>query len=582
MSGFDAPSACHRIPPGRELATALTRLAQAVKDTKAKEGDLDEIKRLLNSASEQLRSERLRGDILVDSMLERALWVVEAAVEDKATADSDARAKADGKRKEKRRTLERQNLHNKARAEAWSGAKAENPNLPKTSLSQRTRTKPEPPGSEDVRSEVRRPSTSRNRSAHRASAGMRSPDDASPQDESHLQVLLEADHQLGSGNLPRSQELLETALRRSPRPWTSQHADHPPVPDSWTTGLCQALGTVGTFSDAEGLAAALPDPQTRARHLAALSLGCSLGDHGDAAVRYAREAASLVSGRTEPGLANAVAQALGHAGDGPAACAMATGGAAQRRQALTAVAAGLVSHDPEAAARVVEPLVEGLALRIEPGSPLRLLPQLASLLAAFPNGREPDQRLRDALHQAVPRVADTPMPWHAPSMTVLALLQRFGYLPKEDSGTVAVLTDRWQQSLRPTQDAGAEVALLAAMEGDVAAAWAHAEAAPTESGRTAALWATAAYLSGIQVTLATDHRADDRVIRTCLALARASGAGSPPDETTARQMTWKLLKSNAWTHTIPLLPQLAPEALERLGVIALETCRRTQHETETG
>ncbi|MFE2032825.1 hypothetical protein ACFXBB_06075 [Streptomyces scopuliridis] len=581
-SGFDAPSACHRIPPGRELATALTRLAHAVKDTKAKEGDLDEIKRLLNSASEQLRSERLRGDILVDSMLERALWVVEAAVENKATADSDARAKADGKRKEKRRTLEQQNIHNKARAEAWSRAKAENPNLPKTSLSQRTRTKPEQPGSEDVRSEVRRPSTSRNRSAHRASAGMRSPDDASPQDESHFRVLLEADHQLGSGNLPRSQELLETALRRSPRPWTSQHPDHPPVPDGWTTGLCQALGIVGTFSDAEGLAAALPDPRTRARHLAALSLGCSLGDHGDAAVRYAREAASLVSGRTEPGLANAVAQALGHAGDGPAACAMATGGATQRRQALTAVAAGLVSHDPEAAARVVEPLVERLALRIERGSPLRLLPQLASLLVAFPNGREPDQRLRDALHQAVPRVADTPMPWHAPSMTVLVLLQRFGCLPKEDSGTVAVLTDRWQQSLRPTHDAGGEVALLAAMEGDVAAAWAHAEAAPTESGRTAALWATAAYLSGIQVTLATDHRADDRVIRTCLALARASGAGSPPSETTARQMTWKLLKSNAWTHTIPLLPQLAPEALERLGVIAMKTCRRTQHETETG
>ncbi|MFE3738889.1 hypothetical protein [Streptomyces sp. NPDC059134] len=576
-SGFNPPSACHRVPAGRELATALTRLAQAVRDTKAKEGDLDEIKRLLNSASE-----RLRGDILVDSMLERALWVVEAAMEDKATADRDARAKAEGKRKEKRRTLEQRNIENKARADAWSRAKAENPNLPKTSLSQGARTRPEQPGSEDLRSKVRRAPASRNRSAHRASAGMPSPDDALPQNEPHFRILLEADRQLGLGNLPRSQESLETALRRSPRPRTSQHPDHPSVPKGWTTVLCQALGTVGMFSVAEGLVAALPAPQARARHLAALSLGCSLGHHDDAAVRYAREAANLVSDGTEPGLANAVAQALGHAGDGRAACAMATGNATQRRQALAAVAAGLVSHDFEAAARVVEPLVEGLDLRIEQGSPLRLLPQLASLLVAFPNVREPDQRLRDALHQAVPRVADTPMPWHAPSMAVLALLQWFDCLPKEDSGTVAVLKERWQQSLRPTQDGCGELALLAAMEGDIAAAWVHAEAAPVESGRTAALWATAAYLSGIQVTLATDYRADDAVIRTCLALARACGAGSPHSETTARQMTWKLLKSNAWTHAIPLLPQLAPEALEHLGVIALETCRSSQQETETG
>lgn len=45
-------------------------------------------------------------------------------------------------------------------------------------------------------------------------------------------------------------------------------------------GLCQALGAVGKFSDAEGFAAALTDAQARARHLATLSLCCSLGNHG--------------------------------------------------------------------------------------------------------------------------------------------------------------------------------------------------------------------------------------------------------------------------------------------------------------
>lgn len=333
--------------------------------------------------------------------------------------------------------------------------------------------------------------------------------------------------------------------------------------------LSQALGSAGEFNAAEALAECLPGTPDRVLHLSALSLGCSLGGHTDAGDRYAHEAARLVTGDPDPGLTNVVARALAYAGDGPAASATATGRTAtEKRQVLTAVAAGLMRHCPEEAAHIAESLTEALTRRIDAGSPFRTLPELAALLLAYPDIRQPDPRLLEAIRLASLRVADAPPPWHAPSMTVLFILERFGCLPEESIDVVAGMTNRWQRSIRPGEEPCAELAVLSALDGGTVALWRHAEAARTPDRRAAALCAAATYLAGAPIALATDSRAEDRVVRTCLALVRTSDEGSPPAQATARRIVRSLLRTESWTHTIPLFPQLAPGALGHLSLIA--------------
>ncbi|MER5546439.1 hypothetical protein ACWDBP_44230 [Streptomyces sp. NPDC001233] len=528
---------------GRELAGTLARLAQAVDDTTpSMRNALKDIGRLLKSLPE-----RLRAGVLGDVIPERALSLTEAGEERRA---QEAEAASAAARVEKNAVRRKKDAERKVLA---------------ASRRKDTKTQTEPGGTQ--RQDWRAP-VSRRAHRHRLSTGLRPPGDGPQRD--HVRLLHEADDQLGAGNLLRTRELLETALRGSPVP-----SSHPPAPEDWTVGLAQALGFEGEFSTAEALVAYLPNTLGRALHLAALSLGCSLGGHTDAGGRYAHEAVRLTAGNTDPGLTNVVAQALAHAGDAPAASATATGcTAAGKRQALTAVAAGLTRHCPEEAARIAEPLTEDLIRRIDSGSPLRTLPELAALLLAYPDIRQPDPRLHEAFRLASLRLSDTPPPWHTPSMAVLTLLKRLGCLPEGTSHVVTGITDRWQLSLQPGKGPCAELALLSAMDGDTTALWCHAEAARPPDGRATALYTAAAYLAGAPVTLATDSRAGDRVVRTCLALARTSGDGSPPAEETARRLVRSLLRNNAWTHTIPLLPQLAPGALRHLSLIARDPDRR--------
>ncbi|MFE2486468.1 hypothetical protein ACFXGR_24815 [Streptomyces mirabilis] len=529
---------------GRELAGTLARLAQAVDDTMPPTRNaLKDIDRLLKSLPE-----RLRVGVLGDVIPERALSLTEAGEERRA---QEVKADLVTARKEKNAVRRNKDAERKVLA---------------ASRRKDTKTQTE---SGDTQRQARPAPVTRRAHMHRPSTGLRPPGDGPQHD--HVHLLHEADDQLGAGNLLRSRELLETALRRSPGP-----SSHPPAPEDWTVDLSQALGFAGEFSTAEALAAYLPGTRDRVLHLAAFSLGCSLGGHTGAGGRYAHEAARLTADNADPGLRNVVAQALAHAGDAPAASATAAGRtAAEKRQALTAVAAGLTRHCPEEAARIAEPLTEALIRRIDSGSPLRTLPELAALLLAYPDIRRPDPRLHEAFRLASLRLSDTPPPWHTPSMTVLTLLKRLGCLPERNSHVIAGITSRWQRSLQPGEEPCAELALLSAVDGDTTALWRHAEAARTPDGRATALYAAAAYLAGAPITLTTASRTGDRVVRTCLALARASGDGSPPAKATARRIVRSLLRTDAWTHTIPLLPQLAPGALRHLSLIARDQDRGT-------
>ncbi|MET4669592.1 transcriptional regulator with XRE-family HTH domain [Streptomyces sp. PvR018] len=556
-SPSDALSEADRAHLRRELAGTLERLAEATVAMKAM-GDHDGVRRQMEAVPEDQRV-----GILGDHLLERAQSILDAAENERARrageAAQEAAEKSETERKAKRRKADAERAAlNEARMTRGGQA---------TRAPQPTQTEPE---------DTRASSLPRRSASHRRSTGLLRPGDGPYPDRPEqplLPLLLEADDEVGAGRLLRGRELLEAALRSrsAAQPASTSH-----LPEDWTAELCQAMGAAGASDEAEALVRHLPGTHARARHLAALSLGCSLAGHDGPGTRHARSAARSLPTGAAPALANAMAQALAHAGDEAAATAMVTGDTAQRLQALTAVAAGLVRHSKEAAARVAEPLVEVLARRMERGTPRVPLPELAALLLAFPDVRNPAPRLSDTLGLAVLRVAAPSMAAPERSMAVLALLERLRCLPDEAVNAAESSVGRWRRARRPGPQPSAELALLAAVNHDTAAVWRHADAARTPNDRATALGTAAAYLAGTQVAPAADSGAHDRVIRTCLALARAVGDDSPPAEERARDIALGLLQSDAWTRTIPLLPSLAPGALGHLTAMARDmTALRT-------
>ncbi|WP_436737039.1 hypothetical protein [Streptomyces sp. BBFR102] len=562
-SPSDALSETDRAHLRRELAGTLERLAGAAVAMKAM-GDHDGVRRQMEAVPEDQRI-----GILGDSLLERAQSILDAAVNERARrageAAKEAAEKSETERKAKRRKADAERAAlNEARVAR--GAQA-------TRAPQPTPTEPE----------GTRPSPSSRRPApHRRSTGLLRPGDGPYPDRPEqplLPLLLEVDDQVSAGRLLHGRKLLEEALRSRP---AAQPASTPYLSEDWTAELCQAMGAAGASDEAEALVRHLPGTHARVCHLAALSLGCSLAGHDDPGARHARAAAQLLPAEAAPDLANAVAQALAHVGDEVAATAMVTGDTVQRLQALTAVAAGLVRHCPEAAARVAEPLVEVLARRMERGTPRVPLPELAALLLAFPDVRNPAPRLSDTLGRAVLRVAAPSMAAPERSMAVLALLEQLRCLPDEAVNAAESSVGRWRRARRPGPQSSAELALLAAVNRDTAAVWRHADAARTPDDRAAALCTAAAHLAGTQVAPTADSGAHDRVIRTFLALARAADRDSPPAEETARDVALGLLRSDAWTRTIPLLPSLAPGALGHLGAMARDMTRLTEGPADGG
>ncbi|GFH35915.1 helix-turn-helix domain-containing protein [Streptomyces pacificus] len=533
----------------RELAGTLERLAEATVAMKAM-GDQDGVRRQMEAVPEDQRV-----GILGDLLLERAQSMLDAAGNERARRAREAAQEAAEKSVTERRAKRRK-------------ADAERAALNEARMSRGAQATRAPQPTQTEHEDTRASSPSRLPDPHRRSAGLLRPGDGLYPDRPEqplLPLLLEVDDEVGQGRLLRGRELLEAALRSRP---AAQPASTPYLPEGWTAELCHAMGMAGASDEAEALVRHLPGTHARVWHLAALSLGCSLAGHDDPGIRHARAAVRLLPTAATPDLTNVVAQALAHAGDEAAATAMVTGDTAQRLQALTAVAAGLVRHCSEAAERVAEPLVEVLARRMETGTPRVPLPELAALLLAFPDVRNPAPRLRATLGRAVLRVAAPSMAAPERSMAVLALLERLRCLPDEAVNAAESAVGRWRRARQPGPRPATELALLAAVNGDTAAVWRHADAAPTPDDRATALGTAAAHLAGAQVAPAADSGAHDRVIRTCMALARSVDQDSPPAEETARDIALGLLQSDAWTRTIPLLPSLAPGALGNLTAMA--------------
>ncbi|KUN29231.1 hypothetical protein AQJ23_00075 [Streptomyces antibioticus] len=509
----------------RDLAGALAHLTQAVDAAGTGRGALTDIDRLLQALPEHLRT-----GILGDTIAERAQFLAHTAAERRATEDAAATTK----------TQQRKNAQR--RAKQWMLAPAQ--------FAPPTGAQPEETARKNSLTATRRTPT------HPATSAL--PDPADP-----AALVLSAEEHLTTGNLHSGRELLATALQRASTPST-----YAPTAQQWTADLAQALGVAGEFEHGEALASEVADMNNRVRHLAALSLGCALGGHEHAAARYAHQAADLLPADAPPTLKNTVAQALAHAADAPAALATAGGNtAAERRQALTAIAAGLAPHDPDHAAHITEPLITDLAQRIDQGSPLHVLPELAALLLAAPTLQHPQPRLHETLQHAAHHARTTPQTRHIPTLTILTLLAHLGCLPHTTTDRIP-LTHR--HAAHPPRHLPPEQAVLAAVQHDTTALHQLTRTSQGPDQDPAALYAAAAHLSASPTTLTTDHRAPDKTTRLCLALAHTADRTTSAT-TTAHRITHHLLTRHPWTHTLPLLPQLAPQALLHLARMAAST-----------
>ncbi|SCK26145.1 hypothetical protein YW7DRAFT_02023 [Streptomyces sp. AmelKG-E11A] len=537
----DALSPADQAHLGRELSTTLARVARAVIDTGNGRYALDELKELMTT-----HRDTLRAGLLGDDLAERGEADI-LSFEQLTAAALAARREED--RENLRAARREKDAERRKLAQQRAGRTAQQPKA----TGGRRPPRPAKP-SPDL------PTAPENDRGH---------DNGPPE---HVALLREAGQLVRSGNHLLGRERLEAAIRLTPPVRTAGTTGA--TGSGWTPALARALGVIGEFAQAELLASAVPGRGDRARHLAALSMGCAQGGHGPEARRYAREAARLSIGAADPALRGQAAQALAHAGEAADAeelagrkepgDTMSTGARrAQIRRSLTVVAAGLARRAPGTAARLVGPQVVRLTPEPGFGSPLDPVPQLAELLLAFPDVRRPGSALREAIDGATDLLKKHPQQWSPQALTVLALLEGLKWYPEPPFDAGSALA--WCRTLAPDHVPYAELAVLAAVKGDTAEARRLADAAPTAGGRAAALAALATRLAGVPVTLDADRASQDSTVRLCLALAHATGDGSPPDETAARSLVRELLAGEGWSRAIPLLPRLAPEALVPLA-----------------
>ncbi|MGW2869967.1 hypothetical protein [Kitasatospora sp. NPDC001225] len=391
-----------------------------------------------------------------------------------------------------------------------------------------------------------------------------------------------AEQLVHDGNVELGREQVEAAVR-------SSLPDSPIVLSARSAEeLLRALGTAGEFGRAEQLISFSTEPGNRARQLAALSMGCSLGGRSPEAVAYAHEAARLIPPAPHFAVQGAVAQALAHAGDAEAALAVArmeesadtkaspSVRGRRTRRALLLVAVGLARHDPERAAELIGPAVRLVQRRIGVGRPVGQLPVLAELLLAVPDPMRPDPELSEAIRLASKFVNGPRQTWDREETVLLALLRRLGCAPAP--GRAAGELDEWLSSLRPERTPHAELALLSALDGDAASALRVANAAPTPTARAVALAAAAHVLAGAPAILPVEEP-QDSTVRLCLALAHARGdrhGRTDADRAAAQGLLQELLTDGGWTQAIPLLPRLVPESLHPLSeLVAAHISSRT-------
>ncbi|MDX3025949.1 hypothetical protein [Streptomyces acidiscabies] len=397
------------------------------------------------------------------------------------------------------------------------------------------------------------------------------------------------------------QNRLREANRRLHQALDTLAASPPARPshETWLTTLCTALAAIGHHDDAARLARSVRDAAQQVRALAGVAVAAAAAGDLRAARQLADEAAD--QSRTLAGAGNfsardgapgrnvsdaraAAAQALAYAGDGPGAVALAqdshSTGSDRRRRALVAVAAGLRSHDPAAAAAIIDHQRELLLASTSGTSPRRLggrIADLAELLTALP---ATDTACADRLHQAVGRVREqlqeTRTRLDAEDFLVLLLLSAPGQHQQ-----IRQALAKWEDnsaSVPPWELPTAAVAVAHAAFGDLDAARRCANGLNVPSDRAQALAAVAGYLTGAPAShRSVSHSTSAAFTRTFLALAQSQlpvDTARPAPE--ARSFAVDALSGDGWHHTLPVLARIAPASVIRVRDIVFAHRRLEQ------
>ncbi|MFK0154299.1 hypothetical protein ACIQVK_19765 [Streptomyces sp. NPDC090493] len=354
--------------------------------------------------------------------------------------------------------------------------------------------------------------------------------------------------------------------------------------ETWLITLCTALGAIGHFDDGARLARSVQDAVLQVQALAGVAVAAAAAGHLPDAGQLADEAADRsralagagnfsvrdgAPGRNVCDARAAAAQALAFAGDGPRAMALAQDvdgrDGDRRRRALVAVAAGLRSHDPAAAARIIDHQLELLLASTSPRGLGGRIADLAELLAAVP---ATDTECSDRLHQAVDRVweqlRDTRMPLDAEDFLVLLLLSDPGQ--REQARQALARWERGRTSVPPWELPTAAVAVAHATFGDLDAARRCASDLNVPYDRATAFAAVAGYLTGTPAAL--------RVVSESTSAAFA-GTFSTLAQSQVPADTVRLARESAsfavdalagggWFHMLPVLARIAPTSVVRV------------------
>ncbi|WP_424642513.1 hypothetical protein [Embleya sp. AB8] len=375
-------------------------------------------------------------------------------------------------------------------------------------------------------------------------------------------------------------------------------------PPAWAPEFAAALVAIHATRDAETLTAALTHPAARARAYAAASLAATDTERPSLAQRLAHAAADAAeqvpdgggSARlgTPDGDAVAVrayaAQALAYAGEDTRAVELATRIARPIRpdgteqpayvprrkpvgQAHTAVIAGLAHHDSTAAIEFVDTELTRLLGQHTRLGRLAQVPdalvQLATLLAVVTTDPPTRQRVLDAI-ECTAGSPDEP----AQNRMEDALIH--GVLSAERGTDHATAlrqlvrrTDAGFRHLHPEQCPLAGLAVVHALLGDLAGAYAAANRLTTPATRAAAFAAVAAHLHRVPAHLApAPHLPDpDPTLQLLRILALSVATAHPDADAHAEPFLRAALAGTGWQHTLPVLTRIAPEAVDRIREI---------------
>ncbi|MCY0947659.1 hypothetical protein [Streptomyces antarcticus] len=417
-------------------------------------------------------------------------------------------------------------------------------------------------------------------------SGQRHEEDRHPEeadDTSEAERLADEAFRLANqGNDGEAERCLEQALALMPTagPATGRAP-------AWLPDLAGALVRTDTTAELEALLDLAQNPADRTRAHAAVALAYADAGLLTTARQHAQEATrAAATGPTSEGTWAFAAQALAVAGEAQAAMDLIE---RQRppsdrsrrnewrktdRTARIAVAQALAEAHPQQSASLLLPLVEQLHTSRRAPRSQGLLSRLAELLPAVTPIAGPQQGLLDEVREEafVQMARGGPQTWKPEDVLVHAFL-RIG--DDEDPDRQMDWLEKDMANRGPGNFPAAGLAVLYAARGDTGAAQRVATASKHPRHCASALTAISRHLARIpsRALPGPDPARSDPVTRTVQHLALNATPHAPADNQAATSFLRQALMTASWSHAIPVLAQVDPAAIARVGDIVVPHAR---------